>query len=534
MNWLIFDMASAPQPSPDRRPWTQTGLPLVAIAGAVFLVFGRALGFDFLLWDDDIQLTGNPTLQRLDWPTAQHMFAHGYAIRYQPLSWLSSALIAKLAGLRPFPFHAYNVLVHALSATLLAALIRQLVAPAEGAAEENHVTVLWASVFGALAWALHPLRVEPVVWATGWRYCQSVALMLTSALLYLRAVRRAPEAVMRTGAYWLAVVAFALSAFSYPFCLEWPLVLVLLDVYPLARWRSRAAWLDKLPFAALSAFVLTVAIIVRNTTKVADYLPATWAEYGPVSRLMKAFTVWANAILRTCLPFDLGPIYPQALSVHAISFRSVASAVVLLGLTVVLVRFRRRHPLLLVLWLAHLVLLGSKLGLLEVGHIDADRYTYPAGMAWAALVTAGYLALGRHPLGRRARLPLVVALLGALGIMSFRQSSIWRNDTSFFPAALAKAGSTGPRGDLVWRLALAEWRDGNLPAALSLFDEAVGLRPDDLRARLMRTKLLQQLGRTQEAYREMSEVMRLTGASTAEEAHRIISQFVRGPNTDFR
>lgn len=505
---------------------------VAAAIAVVWLVFGRAVGFQFLLWDDDIQLTHNPTLPHLDWDTAWRMFTHGYAIRYQPLSWLSSALLAKITGLAPWAFHAYNIALHATSTLLLAAWLRHLMARA-GLAEDDG-TASWAAFFGALLWAVHPLRVEPVVWAAGWRYCQSVVLMLASALLYVRATESSPRSLLRTRRYWLSVLAFTLSAFSYPFCLEWPLVLVLLDIYPLRRWSSRSAWLDKLPFAAVSALLLTVSATIRLTTRVAVYQPATWAEYGPLGRIQKAFTVWANAIARTLVPADIGPLHADLLAFRPLSGRAIAATAALLAITLLLVRARRKVPMLLVLWLSHLALLLSKLGPLDVHHIDADRYTYPAGIAWGMLAAVGFIALGRREILRRTRMPVAVALLGILGLQSYWQTAIWRDDQTFLPAALADVDHAGLREDLLRRLALAHWRDGRHDLALTLFDDAIALRPTDLRTRMMRIGLLKDLGHTDAAFREMAEVMRMTGASTAEEAHRVIGNLLRSPDLDFR
>jgi hypothetical protein len=183
--------------------------------------------------------------------------------------------------------------------------------------------------------------------------------------------------------------------------------------------------------------------------------------------------------------------------------------------------------MLLALWLVHLVLLGAKLGILEAGHVDADRYTYPAGIAWAGLATGGFLVFGKVGWGRILRLPLALALLAILATMSVRQTAIWRNDTTFFQASLPTLGNTGFRDDMLWRLSLAYWRKGNFFDALPPLDEAVARRPNDLRVRLMRSGLLQQLGRTQDSYVEMREAVRITGARSPDEAIRKMSDFVR-------
>lgn len=505
-------------------------LAALLVAVATVAVFNRAAAFDFLLWDDDIQLTANPTVLSLDWGTAWRMFTRGYAIRYQPLSWLSSALIARAGGMNAIWFHTYNILLHAMSAVLLAALIRRFVIRAGYAEASDPGAVVLAPIFGALVFAMHPLRVEPVAWATGWRYCQSVVLMLASALIYVRAIEVRPTGAIRTGAYWLSLLAFALSAFTYPFCLEWPLVLVVLDVYPLRRWRSRGAWLEKLPFALIATLVLAVSVAIRLTTSVAKYASASLVDYGLAARLMKSLQVWADATQRSFFPVGLQPFHVGSTPFDPMSARSIIPAVVLVGITILLVRARRAHPILLTLWLVHVALLGTKLGLLEVGYVEAaDRFTYPAGVAWGALATCGFIAFGRLRAGRILRLPLSLAMVVILGLMSSRQLSIWRNNVTFFQAGLSAVGNTGLRDDMLWRLALAYWRQGDLDRAVPLLDEAVARGPDNLRIRLMRAGLFTRLGRTQDAHREMGEAVRLTGSKTPDEAIRKISEIVSLP-----
>jgi hypothetical protein len=501
---------------------------LTLVAVATLAVFVRTIGFDFLLWDDDIQLTNNPTLHQLDWVTAWHMLTHGYAIRYQPMSWLSSALLVKIGGLSPALFHGYNVVLHAASAVLLALILRRLLARVEGGAHEPG-TLLWAPVVGALVFALHPLRAEPVAWATGWRYCQCVFFMLTSALLYLRAIDSRPSNALRAFGYWASVLAFALCVLTYPFCLEWPLVLVVLDVYPLRRWHTRQAKLEKLPFAALSLLALAASVAVRLSTQEAGFVPASLAQYGLGTRLMKAAQVWADATWRALLPISLEPVYVGSTPFDALAFRSIASATAVVGITVVLLRLRRRYPALLALWIIHAVLLGAKLGLLEAGHVEAaDRFTYPAGIAWAGLAAVAFLVAGRlRSKMRRLRLPVAGILLVALGLASFHHASIWRDDITFFQAGLAGVGDSGLRDDMEWRLALARWRRGELDQAVSLLDDAVVRRPTDLRVRLMRAGLFEKLGRPQDSRHEIDAAMRLTGARSPEEAVRRLSGLVR-------
>lgn len=512
--------STATAASSQRRPWA---LALLVVALVTLGVFARAVGFEFLLWDDDIQLTANPTLRRFDWATAWQMFTHGYAIRYQPLSWVSSALLARVGGMNAALFHAYNVVLHTVSAVLLAMVLRRLLLRA-GAAPSDLAHTIVAPALGALVFALHPLRAEPVAWATGWRYCQSVVLMLGATLFYLRAVDQ--QSVARAVAYGLSLVFFACSALTYPFCLEWPLALLALDLFVLRR---RHVWRDKLPFMVVALAALAASVAVRLSTDVGAFVPASLETYGVLARTMKAAQVCADATWRALLPVDLRPVYWAPF--QAWSARAIGSAAALLAITAVLVHRRRRHPVLLALWLIHVALLGAKLGLLESGHVEAaDRFTYPAGVAWAGLATCGFVAAGRLRLWRRLRVPVAAVLLTVFASATFRHLSIWKNDLTFFRAGLASVGDSGVRDDMLWRLALAHWRADEPTLALPLLDEAIERRPSDVRIRLIRAGLLRRVGREPEARQDMEAAVRLTGATSPEEAARAFGAFVQLPS----
>jgi protein O-mannosyl-transferase len=517
------DQSPSSRPSTDAAASSQRGpwlLALLVVALVTFAVFARAVGFEFLLWDDDIQLTANPTLRRFDWATAWQMFTHGYAIRYQPLSWVSSALLVRAGGMTASLFHAYNVVLHTLSAVLLAMVLRRLLLRLGAAPTELAHTIV-APALGALVFALHPLRAEPVAWATGWRYCQSVVLMLGATLFYLRTVDR--RSVARSVDYWLSLLLFIGSALSYPFCLEWPLALWLLDVFVLRR---NQAWRDKLPFVGVALAALAASVAIRLSTEVDAFAPASLETYGVLARAMKAAQVCADATWRALLPVDLQPVYWAPF--HPWSVRAVGSAAALIALTGVLVHGRRRHPILLALWLIHLALLGAKLGLLESGHVEAaDRFTYPAGVAWAGLATCGFVAAGRRQLTRKLRVPLAVVLLAVFSTATFRHLAVWKNDLTFFRAGLAGVGNSGLRDDMLWRLALAYWRDDQPMLALPLLDEAIERRPSDLRIRLIRAGLYRRMGRETEARLDLDAAVRLTGATTPEEAARALRAFVQ-------
>ena len=130
-----------------------------------FVVFFPTLEAGFLNWDDDVNVFENPHVQGLTAENLKWMFTDfSHAIRYKPLSWLGWAIVHELFGLNPFGFHFANVLVHCVNTLLLFAVMRRLVRLALSDANESDGFISMVCMFGALLWALHPMRVEPVAW----------------------------------------------------------------------------------------------------------------------------------------------------------------------------------------------------------------------------------------------------------------------------------------------------------------------------------------------------------------------------------
>src|ERR1035438_920996 len=141
-----------------------TGILLFIVVGCVFL---PALRNDFVQWDDDGAIYQNPHLKGLNMETLRWMFADlRYVWRYAPMFWLTREIIYDIQGLAPFGYHLVSLVVHSLNAVWLFLLLRKLlpiVLPVESKAAPNACRLV-CPAFGALLWAVHPLRVEPVAW----------------------------------------------------------------------------------------------------------------------------------------------------------------------------------------------------------------------------------------------------------------------------------------------------------------------------------------------------------------------------------
>ncbi len=499
---------------------------VLALVAVVFGLFFRTLESGFLRWDDDINVFENPHVQGLTGENLRWMFTDfEQAIRYKPLSWLAWAVAHEFFGLNPFGYHLANLLLHCANAVLVFLVIRRLLelaskpvgrdsvkphserSEASGASNskkvnqnarsaradsasiqgstESHPTGHWldtCAALGALLWAVHPLRVEPVAWVTGLPYGLSLFFLLVATLFYLRAHSPQPDPASRQRAYWLSVAAFALAVLSYPIVLGYVAVLLALDFFPLRRIHEapgtlRAVILGKLPYLALSLLLVAGTLYGRFHVTGTWDKPVTLDNFPPFARAMQAFYLWAYYVWKPLLPLDLCPVYPVLMESRFNEAPFLLSALGVLAVSTVLLVKRRVWPGALALWIAHLGLLVPMLGLTERPHYPHDRYAIINGILWSVAL-AGLL---RHFARSRARatVPLAVGAGVALLLMamSWRQTAIWHSDLPFFTDMAAKLHSPYYRSQALMKLGNAQADLEDDPKAIAAYHEALRLSP---------------------------------------------------------
>ena len=319
------------------------------------LPFLAALDAGFVNWDDPAMLlsqTGYRGLgaSQLTWMLTSTVMGH-----WSPLAWLSFALDYLLGGLEPRVYHATSLALHALNAALVCVVARHLLRPAL-APRGGEGAVALGALGAALLFAVHPLRAEPVAWISDRRDLLCAAFSSCRSGPTCGGWPRTPPS--REAGELASLAAFAAALASKGFALTLPLLLLVLDRYPLGRarlgWRA-LAW-EKAPYAALAlAGAALAATAVRSSATVADY-----AEYGPLARLgLIGYSLWIHPA-RFVWPGDLSPLYelPPARrpsSARASSSRRLAA----FAITVALARRRRRWPAAFTAWAASVILLDS-------------------------------------------------------------------------------------------------------------------------------------------------------------------------------
>jgi tetratricopeptide (TPR) repeat protein len=432
------------------------------IALVVAAVFAPALGNGFVNWDDDVNITDNPHFRGFAAANLRWMFTTPRMGHYVPLTWLTLALDHALWGMNPRGYHATSVLLHAANAALVFLVARRLLAglPLAGPA------------FAALAFGLHPLRAESVAWVTERRDVLSGCFVLLAFLAYLRAAERVGRA--RTGWRAASLLAYAASLLSKAITMSFPLVLLIVDVYPLRRRALR----EKVPYVALAGLGAVLAIAALRTAAV-----TSWEAYGGTARFAMTVFNLAFYVSRTLVPVGLSPLYELPARIDPLAPAFALSLGLVAALTAAAVALRRRAPWLGAAWAAYVVMVLPVSGPVHAGlQIAHDRYSYLSCLPWALLAGAGVGLLVAARRRRAISAPVVagaataaLALLVGWSYLTVQQVRIWRDSEFLWSAAVAAQPACSVcRGNL-GRAYLAA---GRIDAAANELQVGLALRPD--------------------------------------------------------
>jgi len=495
---------------------------LLALLAVTLAVFGRVCGHEFVHFDDGFNIYGNPHIQGLTWEHLKWMFTYnGYAPRYMPLGWLCYAVDYQLFGLNPQAFHTVNLLLHLLNVTLLFFLLKRLVLLASSASEEKTATAIWCAAVGALFWAVNPLRVEVVGWASARIYAMVFLFVMLSLLAWLRTQDPALPRVRRRLWYWLAVACYAASLLTYPLALFAPVALLAIEVYPLRRLRLAglfstfvesfvglrkfradfdkvddkgsdkgfdkgfktrvgALLLEKIPFFAVAAIVLLITLQARVGSDIA-YRPLTFQEFGPLPRLMQGFYIWAYYVWKPWVPIDLAATYSTLHSFNPLAPPFLASAGFVIVVSVALAILWRRWQGALGLWLCHLAILIPFLGLSEYPHCPYDRYSYLHGILWSVGIALLLRVWWEH--GRRGYLAGTIVAAASLifALPAWQQVSVWSGTIPLYENMVQRLGEHPSRARFDEVLGVHYLRCGLTNEAVASFERALyyeARRPD--------------------------------------------------------
>jgi hypothetical protein len=448
----------------------------VSLALICFATLWHCTGNDFVNYDDDIypqnfNVQNGLQIEYLHWAFTTKTFN-----QWHPLTWISLQLDTELFGSDPFGYHSTNLLLHALNTVLLFWLLRMAT---------NRV---YPSAVVAALFATHPLHVESVAWVASRKDVLSTFFLLLTLLFYVRYTR-----TLKLSTYLPIVCAFALGLLAKPISVTLPLVLILLDYWPLRRLSSpflnqkqearetpstpratpfRLFW-EKLPLMAIA--LLAAMTILPGARQ--DGGELRWGISLPQEERLKCASIATTSYLRdTFWPSGLAVFYP--LPDKGFSTREAAFSVAMLAaITIVAILFSQSRPYLLVGWFFFLITLLPATTLIQLeSYAKADRNTYvPLIGVFIALVWGARDLLNQNRFTARLTLPLSIAVLAICMVLSWKQVQHWRDSTALWEHALA---STKENYFPHIKLGQALLNEGRKAEAREQFQEAVRLRPD--------------------------------------------------------
>ena len=469
--------------------------------GLTIAVFLPALLGGFVGWDDVSLLVSHTGYRGLDPSHLAWMASNVTLGHYVPVVWLSFAVDYLLWGLNPVGYHLTNVVLHGVNAGLVFVLARTLIQRANGL---TGTALDVGSATAALAFALHPLRVEAVAWVIGRRDLLCALWTLCALLAYLRAAQTSG----RPRAAWLAGswVAYGLALLSKAIVMTLPVGLLLLDVYPLRRlpadvrrWtarETRGRWPEKLPYVILAAGGAAVSywgqargsgvILLDRET----WLGVVWAS------------LWLH-VQKSLAPVGLSPLYELPARIDPWTGRYAVAGLAVTGITLGLVALRRRWPAGLAAWIWYVALLAPTCALAHAGpQVTADRYSYLPTVGGAIVLGGGVgLAL-------RSRRWTLVALagLGLVGLVALTepQIAVWRDKERLWRHAVHVTPDCG-----TCHQNLGVWlqEEERFAEALPEFERALAIRPEHTAMHLNVGLALAGLGRLDEAITHYEAVL---------------------------
>jgi tetratricopeptide (TPR) repeat protein len=461
------------------------GLPISRAQGEILLVaivlaltvgvaYAPTLDGQFLSWDDYTYVAGNPNIRGTWRSTCAWAFTTVQGGNWHPLTWLSHKLDYELYGLNPRGHHFTNLVFHIANSVLLFVVLQRLIG------------ALWRSAAVAALFGLHPLHVESVAWVAERKDVLSGFFWLLTIAAYARYAR-----VQTWTSYIVVMITFSMGLLSKPMVITLPLVLLLLDYWPMRRLSWSALW-EKLPLFALA---LTASVWTLEAQRSAG---AVGIDLLPLSdRLENASVAYVKYLGLTAWPVGLSPWYSHpALEGAPLSRGVIAGAVaLLLTVTVLAVALARRRPYLLVGWFWYLGTLLPVIGLVQIGRqAMADRYTYIPliGIFLACVWGISDRATAPARTSRTAGAVVGTALLAALAMLTWQQTEIWHDSMTFWsytarvnPYAFIAHQA---RGGLLAR-------QGRLNEAIAAYRRAVYLRPTNAEARAQLGNVLAREGR---------------------------------------
>ncbi len=450
------------------------------------------------VFDDQEYITSNPnvanglTAENIVWA-----FTSSHSSNWHPVTWLSHMADAQLYDLNPRGHHISNVLIHAVASVLLLFLLFRITG------------LLWQSSFVAAIFSLHPLHVESVAWVAERKDVLSALFWFLTLLLYAEYVARRKNAL-----YVFSIFSFVLGLMSKPMLVTLPIIMLLMDYWPLNRIVSNEQELrqptekllplfrEKIPFFAFSLISGIITIYAQHT----GGATRTLSEIPFMLRLENAMVAYVSYTIKTLWPHDLAVYYPFPASIPL--WQVISSLLSLLLVSAAVVKFGRRFPYLLAGWFWFIITLLPVIGLLQVGSQSmADRYMYipMIGLLIMAAWGVSDLAKGMQNIKYILAIPAAV-VIAASSAVTWHQLGFWQDNITLYRHTIRV---TDANHFINFNLGYALEQNGDLDGAIREYQQTISIKPDYAKAHSSLAIALTNQGSLDDAIIEYREAFRL-------------------------
>jgi hypothetical protein len=428
---------------------------IFGLALALWTAYHNALNNGFVAtWDTGYYVIGNANIKALNWENTQWMFTHFYMANWHPLTWLSHALDYAWFGLEPWGHHLVSLIIHGFNTILIFVLVIVFFSLKPEWGRVNNKILLAAGV-AALLFGIHPQHVESVVWVAERKDVLCLFFILLALLFYgfYNAAR-----TTKAGFFWYlsALLCFVLALLAKPMAVTLPVILILMDVYPLNRTSLTASSsprdsdrvsykilvIEKIPFFLLTLFSVIMTLMAQHHAGAV----ASIEGLGMEMRLLNAFNSLIFYISKFIFPLGLSPYYPfpSYRSFHEY-YPSLIPVFACFFITFVCgyLWYKKKYYW-LITWIFYLVTLSPVIGIIQVGNqAAADRYVYLPTIPFYILIGMGIANLLYAEKVRKVlKLGTVIGfLLIAVMLVQLtqKQSLVWKNDIVFWTHIVAHA-----------------------------------------------------------------------------------------------
>jgi tetratricopeptide (TPR) repeat protein len=486
----VHKTPEAPHPKPVVKNWKELAAVFCLLLATV-MVYSPIRGQEFVNIDDDLYVTENRMVQNgITEEGVAWAFTAFYSFNWHPLTWLSHMLDCELYGLNAGMHKATNLILHLLNALLLFLVLKKM------------TRTTWQSLFVMAIFALHPLHVESVAWVSERKEALAAFFFFLALFAYARYVEK-PELKR----YLPVMLFFAMGLLSKPMIVTLPFILLLLDFWPLNRFRPPLLSNLFLIYEKVPLFLMTlVSSVITFMAQHQGGAVLSMAVVPLELRISNAIVSYAAYILKMIVPLNLTVFYPYPETIPL--WKSLGAAILLSGITLLAFMKAKKYPYAVTGWLWYLGSLVPVIGILQVGsQAMADRYTY-IPLIGLFILTAFLIPelLKKWRYQREAMGLVSVILLFSLGGCTWFQVKSWESSTTLFNHAIQ---STERNAFAHVNLGVAYQNTDRFDEAMLHYLKALKINPQTQKAHLYLGAIFSWRGDLDKAFFHLSEAARL-------------------------